>query len=352
MTVAPLHISEVLPRVVSGTHRSPDDLLREFEERESLENPDAVVPMKALRLTVDGTLALPEFGMRDAFTFTPWAKAQLANIVGVRWDRWFAKKNSTDQAREVNSRLMESEQLLRVRTNRVVSDPGRAQGTVTALLSASYTPLPDTAVLRLLMTALREVEPELRVAYAASTDRSTSYMVVLGRPFRPNDDHQVGDIWGGISVRNSGVGFASFRVFAGLLRLICKNGMTAPVEGALLLKRAHRSFDLSKLAETLAKRLEGLPGRLALAGRVLSDSRHALVPAPGEAFVAILRAARLPVKLAVQIAEAYDEEPSLKGTAFGVAQAATRAAQTMSAEMRFELERAAGEYLTEFSRGR
>jgi hypothetical protein len=67
-------------------------------------------------------------------------------------------------------------------------------------------------------------------------------------------------------------------------------------------------------------------------------------------FLAILRAAHLPVKLAVQIAEAYDEEPALKGTAFGVAQALTRAAQAMTAELRFELEQAAGGYLRSLPR--
>ncbi len=241
--------------------------------------------MNALHLTADGTLAMPEFDVRDSFAFTPWAKNQLANIVGVRWDKWFAKKSPTEQASEVNSRLMDSAHLLRVRTSRVVPHGSRAEGTVTALLSESYTPLPDTAVLRLLMTALRLVEPELRVAYSASTDRSTSYMVVIGKPFRPNEDHHVGDIFGGVRVLNSGVGFASFQMLAGLLRLICKNGMTAPIDGAVLLKRAHRTFDLEKLADTLSKRLEGLPGRLADAGRVLSESRHALVAAPGDAFI-------------------------------------------------------------------
>lgn len=347
---APFHVSQVLPAVLPVKHHTVEDLLREFEERESLENPDAVVPMSALRLTADGTLAMPEFDVRDTFAFTPWAKAQVAAIVGVKWDRWFARKSGTEQASEVNSRLMDSDRRLRVRTTRVVPEASRAQGTATALLSESYTPLPDTAVLRILLTALREVEPELRVAYSATTDRSTTYMVGVGRPFRPGDDHEIGDIWGGIRVRNSGVGYAAFGMFAGLLRLICKNGMTAPIDGALLLRRAHRAFDIERLAETLAKRLEGLPGRLALAGRALSESRRTLVAAPGDAFIAILRAARLPLKLATAIAEAYDAEPSLKGSAFGVAQAVTRAAQTMSAEIRFELEQAAGSYIRGLSR--
>ena len=348
--IAPSHISEVLPAVVPAKHRTVDDLLRELGERESLENPDAVVPMNSLRLTALGTLAMPEFDVRDSFAFTTWSKAQLASIVGVRWDRWFAHRTPVEQAEEVNSRLARSQELLRVRTTRVAPEGSNAQGTLKALLSESYTPLPDTAVLGMLMTALREVEPDLRVFRSALTEQSTSYMIGIGKPFRPGDDHEVGDIWGGVTVRNSGVGYAALGIFAGLLRLICKNGMTAPIDGALLLKRVHRAFDIERLRETLVKRLRDLPGKLALAGRVLAESRHRMVTDPGEAFIAILRAARLPVKLAEHIAAAYAEEPALKGTAFGIAQAVTRAAQTLSAEIRFELEHAAGEYIRSLSR--
>ena len=120
--------------------------------------------------------------------------------------------------------------------------------------------------------------------------------------------------------------------------------------GCPLLKRAHRAFDLDRLRETLSKRLRELPGKLSRAGDVLARSRSHLVENPAEMFLAILRSAHLPVKLMVEIAEAYDEEPSLKGTAFGISQAITRAAQRMSAEVRFELEQAAGDYLRNLSR--
>ena len=49
-------------------------------------------------------------------------------------------------------------------------------------------------------------------------------------------------MWGGILVRNSGVGFASLLMTLHLTRLVCKNGMTAPLPDALLLKRRHRAL--------------------------------------------------------------------------------------------------------------
>jgi hypothetical protein len=306
--------------------------------------------MSALRLTADGTLAMPEFDVRDTFEFNDWSKAQLANIVGVKWSRWFASRTRGEQASEVNSRLMAYECRLRVRTTRVVPEGSSASGTVTALLSESYIPLPDTAVLRLLATALREIEPDLRILRSAFTERTTSYVLGVGQPFRPGGDHEVGDCYGTASVQNSGVGFKALGVFAGFLRLACTNGLALPVDGAVLLKRAHRAFDVDRLRDTLSKQLRELPGKLSRAGHVLARSRHHVVEKPGDVFLAVLRAAHLPVKLTVQIAEAYDEEPALRGTAFGISQAITRASQRLSAEIRFELEQAAGAYLRGLSR--
>jgi len=60
-------------------------------------------------------------------------------------------------------------------------------------------------------------------------------------------DSQVGDIWGGLMVRNSGVGFASLQMIAFLVRLVCRNGLCAPLPDAVLLRRRHRGLDDSRL---------------------------------------------------------------------------------------------------------
>ena len=55
------HISEVLRAAVPRNEgqRSLENLLEELRAQESLENPDVTVPMKELRLTSDGRLAVP-----------------------------------------------------------------------------------------------------------------------------------------------------------------------------------------------------------------------------------------------------------------------------------------------------
>jgi hypothetical protein len=350
------HISEVLPEALAVAHRDGgapvgvdnprpgtlEHLRDEFARREALANPDVTVPTKALRLTEEGTLAVSELG--GTFAFTDWSKRQVANIVGVRWDRWFAKMSPAEQADEVNKRLWSSDQRLKVRTSRLGS-PNGVTGVVNALVSPTFTPLPDTQVLGLLEEALRPVEPRLSVVRPIGSDSNKGVVVGIGRPFRPGDDKEVGDVWGCLSVRNSGVGFAAASFVASLHRLLCKNGMVAPIPDASLLHRAHRAFDMSKLRRLLAERLQELPGRLADAGRVLVSSRREHVADAKAAFEEILRTAHLPRKLVSELERAYEKEAALKGSAFGISQAATRAAQGLSPEERFELERAAGQWL-------
>jgi hypothetical protein len=62
-------------------------------------------------------------------------------------------------------------------------------------------------------------------------------------------------------------------------------------------------------------------------------------------FLDLLRRARVPRKQLTAIEAAYQKEPD--ATAFGMAQAVTRAAQGFSSETRFDLERAASTYLAE-----
>jgi hypothetical protein len=107
---------------------------------------------------------------------------------------------------------------------------------------------------------------------------------------------------------------------------------------------------MEKLRDMLVERLRELPGRLQEAARVLVASREHRVSTPRDAFLEVLRRARLPLRLLPDLERAYDAEPGLRGAAFGISQAATRAAQGLTSEERVQLEQAAGEYLANLSR--
>jgi hypothetical protein len=153
----------------------------------------------------------------------------------------------------------------------------------------------------------------------------------------------VGQVWGGLLVRNSGVGFASLTMMLHLTRLLCLNGMVAPLADAEVLRRRHRGIDDDALRFLLAEKLAGLPERLALGSdRLLTADSRPVLDVPAE-ITRILDDAGLPARLAAPILAAYQREPI--ANAFGVSQALTLAAQAMRPEERLELEQAAGTYL-------
>ena len=341
-----LHLSDTHAAQFSTGLNGLESLVKSFRLREANENPDVVVPMRELRLNDDGTLAIP--GYDDGFLLNTWSKSQLSSLVGVKWDRWFGRMDRPGQAMEINMRLSSSEAKLRVRT----AQPGEdaPAGTVRALVSPTFSPLRDSELLGLLREALEPVDPELRVVRANVTERSTTYVLGIGRAFKPGDDHEVGDCWGGLLVQNSAVGYAAARIVANFTRLVCKNVMVAPIPGAELLRKAHRAFDMDRLRDALFERLRDLPGKLANAAQALAASRERRVTDAKAAFQEVLRTARLPLRLLPELEQALEAEPALRGTAFGISQAVTRAAQAQKPEERFRLELAAGAYVEEATR--
>lgn len=333
------HISEVIPTALASGAKSLDDLIARFESQEALENPDVVMPMHRLRMTAQG-LDVPDVG---TFALTDWAREQLAARVGVRWDRWFAKASAVERAGELNMRLERTSAEVRLRTSRYGTNGSGTAGTLRAFVSPGYTAIPDSRIAHLLGRVLDNAG-ELGVRRVDTTDRSTTYVVGVGKPFRPGESHEVGDVWGGLLVRNSGVGFASLSLSLHLERLLCKNGMTAPVPDAVLLRRSHRGIDENAVEEVLLAQVSMLPERLRTGAELLGEAERRPVVDRREAVLGFLQGARLPKRHADPILAAWDEEPS--GTVFGLVQAVTRAAQSERPELRFEFERAAGRYLT------
>src|SRR6185503_9921900 len=78
------------------------DLVERFQEQEALENADVVLPTSALRTSDGSTLMVPKFG---TFGFTDWSRRQCAQLLGVRWDRWFENARPQERADELNRRF-------------------------------------------------------------------------------------------------------------------------------------------------------------------------------------------------------------------------------------------------------
>jgi hypothetical protein len=317
------------------------DLVSAFEEREALDNDDLVLPLDELRMSDTGNIVVPQ---RGEFAFTEWSRSQAASLLGLRWDRWFESASLVEQADEINRRFKRASGEIKLRTSQLHDDGDtHAHGTLRALVSPSYSPIKDSTIARLLVAALRAHDEELQLGRLDVTDRTTSFTIKIGTPFKRGDAAEVGDLWGGLLIRNSGVGFASILGVLHLLRLACLNGLVLPLPNSTFIKRRHRGTDYADLPERIAAGLSDLHGRLHRGADVLSAAVAKQVENIEVEVRGLLREAGLPLRLARAVLDAYEKEPGV--SRFHVSQAVTLAAQTQTAEVRLALEEAAAMYL-------
>ena len=326
------------------TERKPKtltDVAEEFRALEAREHPDVVLEMRELRMTDVGAIAVPGHG---DFMPTDWARRQLAVSLGIRWEKWFGTVTGEERASEINTRLARNAGRVRLRTMRT-SDADAPKEVLRAFVSASYAPVSDARFAELLAEALGDAPHS--VVRPAVTDRSTSYVIALDRIYRPGGDRKIGDLRGGLIVRNSGVGYASLVVAMHLERLICTNGMEVPVEDNVLIACVHRHVSEDKIRARLAERGKQIGGVLEQGAERLLRSRERVVSDDEreEAFLALLKRARLPKTHLTALEAAYGIEP--EASAFGIVSATTRASQAFAPEDRFALERAATSYLVD-----
>ena len=326
--------------------RDPSDagtlpgLIERLRENETRENADVVAPLSKIRMTVDGTAKVPS--IYGDLALTDFARNQLARLLGVRWDRWFEGSAGQERAEELNRRLARVSSDIRVRVRSYKKADG-SDGVIRAIVGPTYTPISDVAVAQVVQNALADVEPEPRLIRADMTELSSSYVVRVGAPFHAGGPGEVGEVWGGLMVRNSGVGFAKISVSTHLTRICCLNGMVAPVPDATIVRSVHRHLNVDVVQAKLADGLRDVRARLHRGVRALEDAGHHQVDDAEAEVRQLLRGSRIPLSLVSDVMEGYRREPHQ--TRFGIAQAITWAAQRTTPETRYEMERAAGAYL-------
>lgn len=326
----------VLP---SARPRNISELYALLHTLVSRENPDVVLPLSEIKVDDRGLIAIPGHG---AFALTDWARKQLASRLGIVWDRWFAHLSGAERAAEINLRLARIPDRMRLRTA-TFPDPVRGHGVpvLRAFVSETYSTIADTVLAEMLSDVLGSMGGA--IDQLAVTDMTVSWSVSVGKPFRPGGDGKVGDIQGGILVRNSGVGYAGLHVVSHMRRLVCLNGMLVPVTDPTLLECIHRGINPDKLRAKLAERAREIGGAFRLgAERLLEGRRHPIADRT-EVFRVLLSRAKLPKKQLELLEAAYQQEP--EPSVFGIVQAVTRASQGLPPELRYDLERAASGYL-------
>ncbi|MBF0502320.1 MAG: hypothetical protein HQM09_19425 [Candidatus Riflebacteria bacterium] len=320
--------------------RTLHDLIWKFQDLESQENDDTVIELNKLRVLDNAKVQIPGLG---EYEMTDWSRKQMSLLVGIKYDRWFNNASPADQSAELTRRFARSNELVRLRTRK--NDHLSTDGILRGFVSPKYTPVKDSQIARLMLMALRNVDPDMRLIRANITDRTVSYVIGVGHPYLIGGPGDVGDVWGGILVRNSDVGYASLKISLYLTRLICRNGMTAPLpnSGTLFCRKHTKGILDDNLLQLLGEKLVEVPGQLRQSGQIMLNASSVQIANPEEEIARILDNSNLPKRLLTPVLAAYAIEP--RPNAFGVSSAFTRAAQGFSSEERLEIENAASAYL-------
>ena len=309
---------------------------------------DLTVPRDRLALT-NGRLILPEEYVGEypeSLTLSPWATAQVCQRLGIptpyylrcplplrdaQFNHWAW---SQDQEPDEDSHKPSSPRPWLLRCQR---------GGVRAVLSERYAPLDNADLLGTLVPLL---EGRFEVRGIALTGESLHLRLVdprLAREVLPDDR-----LLAGVHVANSEVGKRSVTVDALVWRLVCLNGLVRLVKGRSLLRQRHISWDRPRFADALRTAVS----EAVMAGAGLIDRLQAATREPVPDVAGVVRAIARQASLtqAVQekvLAALQATPPPQQERVYGLVQALTFTAQSLSPDDRYDLEVTAGRLLDE-----
>lgn len=333
--IVPTEPERVLPRaperIRGQTFAEVHDIVR---ERASRNLPDAVVHVEQLRATPEGTIVVPELG---ACRPSEYASRQLATMLGFR-ARWFETASPEERAEELNRRFARIPGEKKVRATRG-SD---GLPVIRAFLGPNYQPIDDLRIMDGLATLPPALLDEYRFTHVELTETTSTFTAVHSAGHVVGDDDELHP---GFCLRNSEVGAAPVTLDDYFLRIRCLNGMVARVGDKRSLYRRHGAIDDDVLHTALVTAIARLPKRWSEELIVIGRASATPVEHPDSEVELALAGSGI----ARHLVEAAQQEVLRAGdrTRWGVAQAITWTAHRVNQnpDVRFEMERLAGEYL-------
>ncbi len=290
-----------------------------------------LVPLRELTWSNEGLVVIPNLGLARP---NDWARLQLSNLLGIRFDRWFEAASREDRADEMTRRLRRATGSVRLRLSQ-----DRGIPMLRAVVGPGYTAIEDSVILGVLADEFQSTETQ--VHRLDVTERLTSVLIGVGQPQHVGG--KVGLVWGCLGITNSNVGWAGLSVSLSLYRLICSNGMRAPTVNAQIVRVRHRAINVDEIRVLLAKGIRSLPENLTQANRLLeASSQWPVINVEAEARELLRERGMIRSHLPGVLA-AYQQEPHR--SVFGLSQAITLHAQQVTPEDCLALEQLAGSYV-------
>jgi hypothetical protein len=334
-------VPSVSPQVLSHPHPNEqtfDEVFDKVASQADLALPDQVLPLSRLRATDDGFIHAPGLGQ---LSLTTWSRRQLANLMGIRWDRWFASDLvvPADRAEEINRRFRASENAWKIRARRwAPEEPAAGDAVLRAFVSPTYAPIDDLPVFEMLRRVLPGEVDGFRFVRLDLTPQSSQYAVVslaeVDLGVRGPDRHR-----NGFLIANSEVGARSLSILTWIWRLVCTNGMVAAA--SQLFRMIHRRRKEGFIDGRIAEAFKLLPEKWERAASTLRRARQDTVEDPGAALQVLLESNPQLRPMSQAVYDAFEAEP--EPNRFGIVQALTRAAQRFTPEQRLMMEEFAGQ---------
>lgn len=318
-------------RIVGQTFAEVHDLVR---ERASRNYPDVVVHVEQLRATPGGAIVVPDLG---ECLPSHYASRQLATMLGFR-ARWFETASPEERAEELNRRFARIPGEKKVRATRGEDD----SPVIRAFLGANYQPIDDLRIMDGLATLPAALLDEYRFTHVELTETTSTFTAVHSAGRVVGDDDQLHP---GFCLRNSEVGAAPVTLDDYFVRIACMNGLVTKTGDKRSLYRRHGAIDDDVLHTALVTAIARLPKRWSEELVVIGRASVAEVEHPDSEVELALAGSGV----ARHLVEAAQQEVLRAGdrTRWGVAQAITWTAHRVNQnpDVRFQMERLAGEYL-------
>ncbi len=339
LVVAPAPASPPPPPPPTLRGRSFSSVYEDVRARAEEMLPDQVVHVSDLRMTPSGDIGLPG---ALCYRLNPFARRGLASMLGLNWSRWFAQASGEERAEEINRRFQRTPGEKKIRA--WVDRDGKADGIARAFLGPAFTPIDDLRLFERMHRMMRGLLDDYLFTTVEFTDATTHYTAAHTEGF---DIDGRGDLLHpGFHLRNSEVGAAALSLDDHWLRLVCTNGLMVRVGGKRSLYRTHRAIDDDQLAAALVIAVGRLPERWQISFAWMQSAKGIRVPHPDDAVAAILGdSAEVPKALVEEAQRVVLRDGA--ANRFDVAQAITLVAHATNRdpEVRFAMERLAGEYL-------
>ena len=218
----------------------------------------------------------------------------------------------------------------------------RAKGeTLRAVLTDRYTPIDNRMLLRCLH---RSLPPHLKVQWMALDEESFHL-----RLFDPSLSMEVrnGDLlMAGLHISNSEVGRRSVTIDAIVYRQVCSNGLIRLIKGKSLLQQRHIAVAPAHFVTLLQRAMQqGLSASQEYLEQMASSAKQPINDVESE-MKKLASDWHLSQAFVEQVESCLlNEERAYQDRLFGLVNSLTRAAQSLDAEQRYDMEVLAGKFL-------